>query len=447
VAHTRGLGGAVWSSDLSFLNPSGEERAVEMEFLPETGRGNGGGTRMTRTLGAGTQRSIMDFMAELGLSGVGGLLIRSDGAGVLLHSRTAAGGENGSYGQSIDAMPTVSRLGEGERAILCGLASGDGFHSNVEVLNLGEDLLEVEFVFHASDATELERRSLHVQARSFAQIADVLGGRGMLRAAWAGILSRSPGADYVAFASVIDDSSHDPTSISPLKLGDLGSRLLLPVAAAGPGFNYSRWSTGLSIANPGFEDAVVEAVFHPADASGDLRRSWDLQAGRSRYFKDLLPELFGIEGLGWVEMSSSTPVASSARIYNTNDRGSYGQEVPALSSSSCGGRRIFSGLRSDGSWRSNLGLTSLDDVDRRIMIRVFGEDGRALGEKILSLPAGAFVQEAEFLKRFFDFRGRAWLEVEAEEPEACFVAHVSSVDGLSGDPTYLSGWRLSREEK
>lgn len=443
VAHTTGFGDALWKTDLTLLNPGGEDRAVEIEFLPETGRG-GGSERLTRTLVSGAAMTVEDLVGRLGKSGVGGLRLKFDKSPALVHSRTAAWDPSGaSYGQTIDGNPASAALGVGEVGVLAGLASGEGFHSNIEILNLGQEPIVVDFHFYDPEGIDLGRISLSAQGQNFAQRTGVLKNLGPIRGAWASVSSDSPGAHYSAFASMIDDISHDPTSIPLQTLTGLEGEFVIPVVATGPGFNYSRWGTTMSLVNPGPGDAEIQAVYHAADASKEITVNWDLKAGTSLYSSDVLQELFGSGGAGWLKILSSLPLATNLRIYNTNMHGTYGQNVEINAGAGCGGKRLFSGLRSDGGFRCNLGLTSIDGVDRMIGIRVFSEDGKEIGRTSVALPAKQFVQEVEFLKNLFDFRGRAWLEVEAEDPEACFIAHVSMVDGLSGDPSYLPGWKIA----
>lgn len=445
VAHTSGYGGALWKTEVSLLNPGPGDRAVELEFLPETGRGSGG-RHLTRTVPAASQISVEDLLESLGSEGVGGLVLRSDDSQVFVHSRTAAwNSEGGSFGQTIDALPRAELMEKGDSGILVGLASGEGFHSNLEILNHGRSPVVVDFQFFDQEGRRLSSMSLRAQGRSFAQRTDVLRDFGRIRGAWALVSSQTEDALFEAFASMVDDSSHDPTSISMQGVDGLGRDFLVPVAASLPGFDYSRWRTSISLVNPGPDDAEISVSFHSGDGSGDVSTGWQLEAGRSIYADDLLPDLLGTGGVGWLQLSSTVALAANLRIFNERDWGSLGQKVEVNRWDPCGGIRLFGGVRSDGNFRSNLGLSSLDGLDRNIEIRVYDGPGGIVGTKTLLLPATGLVQSLEFLKNLFDYHGRAWVEVEAEDPEACFIAHVSVVDGLSGDPSYLPGWRLSSD--
>ena len=101
------------------------------------------------------------------------------------------------------------------------------------------------------------------------------------------------------------------------------------------------------------------------------------------------------------------------------------------------GALIVPGLRSDRGFRTNLGLTSMSEIDTTVEVTVWSDDGVSLGTESVLLSAGAFVQLVKILDQAFGYEGSAWAEIRALDSGVIFTAHASVVDGSTGDPSFI----------
>ncbi len=157
-ASTAGLGGAWWSTDVIFLNPGDSDLATDLFFHPSGVRGDDMVER-TLTVPANAQRTLADAVSAIGRNGAGGLTFAATGD-LVVTTRTAASDGAGSYGQTIAGVPITMAQQGGGKYLLPGLASGGGFHTNLGVLNLGDEALTLTFSVFSSDGTALGTTSL-----------------------------------------------------------------------------------------------------------------------------------------------------------------------------------------------------------------------------------------------------------------------------------------------
>ena len=441
-ASTAGLGGAWWSTDVIFLNPGDSDLATDLFFHPSGVRGENMVER-TVTVPANAQRTLADTVAELGHTGAGGLTLAATGD-LVVTTRTAATDGAGSYGQTIAGVPMTMAQQGGVKYLLPGLASGGGFHTNLGVLNLGDEALTLTFFIFSSDGTPLGTTTLTALPGAFAQDVDALADLddGDLRGAWAEVSCDNADSLFTTYASVVDDASHDPTFIPPTALDNASEFLLVPVAAANPGLAGTRWVTELTVVNLGDEAATATVRFYPADSSAASSAERTIEAGSSFYTADVIRDVFSLDNVtGSITVEATTPVHAGCRIFNNSNGGTYGQHVPVLTASGAanpGTDMTLPGLRSHGGFRTNVGLTSFADVDGSVEVAFYEEGGAHLGTETVNLPAGAFVQIVEALRTLFDYEGAAFATIDTTEAGGPVAVHASVVDGSTGDPSYIA---------
>ncbi len=437
-ASTAGLGGAWWSTNLVLLNTGETDAAADLIFAPTDPQAGAKASR-TFTIPARTQRTLSDVVESLGHDGAGGLTVASSLPDIVLTTRTAAQNGEQSFGQTIGPVRRGQAQPGQALSVLAGLASGDGFHTNLGLFNLSDQQITVTFEIMAADGTLLGQIDLSAAAGAFAQDVNALSGFGVTRGAWAMASSSEANDLFTCYASVVDDLSHDPTFIPPTMLDQAASRLVIPTVAAQPGFNTTRWATELTLVNPSDIEVQAELIFHPDNGSVTTSVDRLIPEGSVLYVNDLLRDLFGVEGAGWLEVQASEGLVAGCRIFNDAAAGTFGQFVPALPwpEENTQGTVVIPGLRSDLGFRTNLGLTSLSGIDTTVEITAYSAAGPALGTVDIPLPGGAFVQLLKVLDRTFGFEGAAWLEIQSSDPESLFTAHASVIDGSTGDPSFI----------
>jgi hypothetical protein len=159
-----------------------------------------------------------DVLASLfGFTGSGALRIVPDEGTVLACSRTYAESPDGTFGQSIPGVAESEAL-SGERALLLQVASSAdptvGFRTNVGLVNLAEEPIEVTLGVKRGSGETLAWQEVNVPSGSLRQLNDLLRtlGAGAVDAAYIEVSVPLAGR-VVAFASVVDNRTGDPTFI------------------------------------------------------------------------------------------------------------------------------------------------------------------------------------------------------------------------------------------
>jgi hypothetical protein len=444
VARTPGLAGAQWFSDAVLLNPSAEPAAVDLSLLPSGGGGESVGP-VTYSVPARQQRVLRDVVSALGMTGAGGLEIHTTSPDVMGVSRTYSTGDDGSFGQHIAAVAQEDALVDGDRYLLLGLAGNDGFHTNLGVLNLGTTATAVDFELYDTSGVLLETVRVRAAARSYAQKNSVFSRltEDAIKGGYAVVSTSAAGARFLAYASVVDDGSHDPTFISPMPLADPATPLetIVPVVASNSGLNDTWWGSEVSVVNLGGSDAEVMLEFHPSDGSDENTIDVTIAAGEAHFMPDVVSTTFGANGTGWLRVTSpASGLHVSSRTFNDDSAGTYGQIVPATAVAdlfTSDDVAVLPGLRSADGFRTNLGVTSVAEVATVLEVRVIGADGIDVDTLRVRLPARSFVQVGRLLRNKLGIDGWAWATLSSADPEASYTAHASVVDGSTGDPAFI----------
>jgi hypothetical protein len=153
-------------------------------------------------------------VAWLGSDGNGWVEVISDRA-VLATSRTYNASDLGTYGQLIDAVATGAAAAAGDRLWLPQLRQDSRFRTNLGLVNAGTADARVRVRLYDADGSHLSDLVVNLAARSRTQLnqpfAIVVGGDN-LEAGHAS-LEVEAGDGLLGYASVIDNTTNDPTTI------------------------------------------------------------------------------------------------------------------------------------------------------------------------------------------------------------------------------------------
>jgi CubicO group peptidase (beta-lactamase class C family) len=210
AASGEGAHGSRWRTDLSLLNRSGGAATADVIYHGDDGAGGS----LPVVLGAGEQLAIEDVVSEIGLEGSGSIEIESDRP-VLVSSRTYNTSDVGTFGQSLDGWPAERTADAGDTVWLPQLQQNTEFRTNLGLINTGTSEARVRIRLRDAAGAELAtaRRRLDPGARlqlqePFARIA----GRSDVEAGYATVTVES-GDGVIAYASVIDNATNDPTTV------------------------------------------------------------------------------------------------------------------------------------------------------------------------------------------------------------------------------------------
>lgn len=212
-----GVGGVVWSSDLSVLNPGVQPATVRLSLVSASGE-----AEKVMSLGGGRQltaRQVTSSLFARSGSVVGFVVVESDRPLEVL-GRTYARGESGgavtSYGQAIAGTPVSEALGGTQVGLLPHLRADGSFRTNLEFVNVGTVPARVTVRFVGDDGSTLATLDLgELAPRTRVQRTRALPAG--VASAWAEVRVQPAEARVVGYASVVDGSTDDPTTI-PLRV-------------------------------------------------------------------------------------------------------------------------------------------------------------------------------------------------------------------------------------
>lgn len=216
VAHTSGFGGTAWRTTLALVNPGAAAATVQVAF-----RGPGGPLARLANLPPLAARSWNDVLVELfGLdptaNSSGSLEVVADRPLVVASRTFADRGGAGTYGQYFPAVSAGEGLASHTAGILPLLRKDGAFYTNIGFQNLGRSGCQVELTLHGADGGRLgSPLTQAVPAGGWVQINDVFtrAGAGNAAVAYAVVRVLEPTARVWAYASVVDASSRDPTTV------------------------------------------------------------------------------------------------------------------------------------------------------------------------------------------------------------------------------------------
>jgi hypothetical protein len=214
VASIEGANKTVWRSDISLINPGARDATVWLELLLRD-RDNSAGLPSTQVaIPAGAAIRVPDVVRTLHRARAAGALrvVVEDGE-VVVSSRTYTTGRDESFGQVIPAFSEERAIVSGLPAFLPGLryasATGDGYRCNLGVVNLSPSEIEVTADLYRADGQSLGELSFELPPFGTIQENDILAKTAgdEIDSAYAVLTSTTVGARYLAFASVVSNST------------------------------------------------------------------------------------------------------------------------------------------------------------------------------------------------------------------------------------------------
>ena len=173
-----------------------------------------------------------------------------------------------------------------------------------------------------------------------------LGVSGPVTGARLVLSSSTPGAAFTGFASVIDETTNDPTAVLAQPASVSGSApytWLLPASAHSNGANGAFYTTNVAVANVGAAPASFTMEFLGNNGSAgqwDYARqgtaqTFNLESGTSVIYFDVLGSVFNeTSNFGALRVTSSSPSLNIVSVTSTPGfGGTLSQTVPAVSSS------------------------------------------------------------------------------------------------------------------
>jgi hypothetical protein len=221
----------------------------------------------------------------------------------------------------------------------------------------------------------------------------------------------------------------------------------LSSAARKAGLNGSFFTTSLTLSNTGAADATVTIKFlgHDRDGRGGLARAITVPAGATLTINDLLGSFFGIgDDFGGVRITSNVPtLVVDSHTGTPSGQGSFGQQLRATEHNdliTSNRPRSIAGVRSNGSFRTNLMLTNATEKPLDVDVKLMGADGRERGSARIHLEPLEMRQMNDAPRELGDGADTgddARLVLSTSTTKGAFAAAASRIDNVSNDASAL----------
>jgi hypothetical protein len=220
ASHGTGANQSMWRTDLGVLNPGTSQATVELSF-----QGTAGTKTTTFQLAGGTQVVLDDVVQRLDSTGSGTLRARSDQE-VLVTSRTynlvagtAACSGNGTLGQDYPSYASTKGLEAGESAWLPQLTENAQYRTNIALSNAGTSAANANVTLYNGAGVEVGSYAVELAPGERQQVD-----RAFVRYTTQSTMDRgyakvavTAGDGVIATASVVDNVTNDPTTVTAIK--------------------------------------------------------------------------------------------------------------------------------------------------------------------------------------------------------------------------------------
>jgi len=464
TAHVHGEEDAFFYGDLAILNPPENPDAHLRLYFLEQGANNSDVSGEAFVLPPGHSTFVQDIVQSFfGIdAGVGAVLAASDHP-LIISSRIYDGGGRGSFGQYLGAEPSISGLHNTQQARLIQLSQSGNFRTNVGFVNVSTEALRAGRLLlegHDGEGGLLGLKAARrVPPASLVQIPSILEpgepvdvADAILQVRYDATGNELMSRPLLLYASVVDNRSNDPTTITPVLELSPGIPGYIAVVAKLAGLADTQWRSDVEVHNSGQEQAEYTLSFFPAGNPPPpslVSGPQILPPGRSLRYSDVLGSVFGLEagvkGSLRIDVQQGRVMATS-RTYNVTDEGSFGQFIPGIPTYAAARRGdvIYTAqIINTQEYRCNLGLANLTDSGFNLKITLYNRDGGTIGSVVRRLPYNGFAQWS--ISSLFGAATRliGWLKVEIHEGDGedegipAVLGYLSVVDNLTGDPTYI----------
>lgn len=215
IAHNVGAGGTRWRSDVAVVNRSGFAGSLTLTYASPD-------LQLTRAVGlpaGGTVewRNVLESLFGLAPTGnTAGLVEVVADVPLAITARSYSEGPQGTMGQDFPALTDSDALLPGRVGILPQLRRGNGFYTNLGVVNLGTATCTVAVrAFDTAGSQVGTTRLFTVEGGQWVQQYDFLAsvGAGDRDTAYATVEVVTPEGKAWAYAALIDSLTRDPTTV------------------------------------------------------------------------------------------------------------------------------------------------------------------------------------------------------------------------------------------
>jgi len=238
----------------------------------------------------------------------------------------------------------------------------------------------------------------------------------------------------------------------------LNDTYIIPAAANIPGLFNTQWATQLSIFNPQLDHTLkVSVTFLPTNGGKSSEALITVPPNSVAFTDNALKEIFNFDVAGGALLVATFPEDNptvpdkvvdraflvTTNTFNNSSSGTYGQTIPGVWTglqdyTNDGISAVAHGVRhiAKYGWRTNFGAVNLGATSVKLRLNVYDRNGNTLVKNATyTIPAEGHYQSQ--LPIEVD-HGSVEFFVDDSTHNAAVFPYVSTIDQLSGDPTYQS---------
>ena len=213
VARLAGQAGSQFYSDVGVLNRSSSTASIELRYYR-----SGSVYTKSDTVGGNDQRIFVDVVTQIGQSDKGALEVRSNQP-LTVTSRTYNKKPDGStFGQFYDGYTVDQGLSSGQSAVVPQLTENAAYRANIGLLNMGTSSASALITLYDGSGSQIAAYTVSLapgESKQENQPFKTKAGQTSMSAGYA-LVSVTSGSGVLAFGSVLDNVTSDPTTM-PMK--------------------------------------------------------------------------------------------------------------------------------------------------------------------------------------------------------------------------------------
>jgi exo-beta-1,3-glucanase (GH17 family) len=448
------INGAFYMTDLAIANTGTSSAYLTLKFLGNNADGRSGPEK-NYALAAGTTATFQDILRTVFQldNAYGAIRISATLPSLSMFAQTytavkprARGAlARGSYGQGVPASASSDFIEYGFPQSIIDVRENSRFHTNLILANAIPEYLDIGV------ALILERGATYTQTYRLpplgmiqARVIPDLGIHEQVDSAQVMLSTPTQGGAFAAYASVIDDSTNDPQTVLPQSAPILfGAKTwILPL-----GSGIRRWFNldvnDLTVSNTGSYEASFKLKFlgNPSDSRNGMEQAYVLEPYSTIAYKDILGSAASVSpqfGAIHITSSNSTLVALGHGS-QLSWRSSYGQSIPAFSSSDLileESDRMLVGIREDSRFQTDLTLANAVDKTVDVDVQLIGDSGLLLASRRYELVPLQMVQISQVVRDLGvgEELASACIRLSTPTSDGAFAAYASVIDNITKDP-------------
>jgi uncharacterized repeat protein (TIGR01451 family) len=472
VAHASGIN-ANFQSDVRVANTSPNLMKYQLTFRPTGAAGIAEGRQTTFSIESGVTVALDDVLQGWFGTGsnsvLGTLEVRpltetttgTSGGGLtglpnfatFASSRTFNATGNGTFGQSIPAIPYANFIGSalsgGTAPILSlqQIANSARYRSNLGIVEGSGQPVSLLVNVFGSDGAKLTSFPVDLNGGEHTQLNGFLAAHGVNVDDGRVEVSVVSGSGKVtAYASVLDNHTGDPLLVSPVTLSDASNTKWVLPGVADLNSGFANWQTDMRLFNAGTTDVEATLSFHSQSGATPKTATLTLPAGAVRQLDKALSTVFASANDGGaIHITTATPsrLIATARTYSQNSTGSFGQFISAVTPSEAAGidSRPLQLLQIEESnrYRTNIGLAEVTGNPVTVELSIVPPDTKFTIVTELTLAPNEFRQIGSLLRAVgLGDTYNARIAVRVVGGTGRVTAYASVIDQVTQDPTYLA---------